>query len=296
MSLITGKFVWIFLAFLCAIFDTSSHLLTKKALCKSGRYLVPASMCLTAGLVCLFLLFAVGIPKVDLSFFLMVIFVGVLAAIGLILFTSGLEKTDISYAVPLLCVIPLLTALWGWIFIGEKISYLGLLGIVVVMAGAYMLEIHRMKDGIFEPIKAISANAGARSILAASILWSFTSVLDKVAVLKASPMMWSCCISLTMGVIVLLVGLFAGKITKEEVSNSSFVVLISLGVAYAGMHFCQMGAIAIGQISYVISIKRLGILISVIIGSLIFKEPQFKERLIASLVMISGVYLIILYA
>ena len=45
-------------------------------------------------------------------------------------------------------------------------------------------------------------------------------------------------------------------------------------------------------VPYIISLKRTGILFSVIIGILIFKEKNFKEVIIGSIIMFIGVLLI----
>jgi drug/metabolite transporter (DMT)-like permease len=292
----TGKLFWICLALLSATFDSCVHLLTKKALSKSGQYLVPISLCLISGLSCLSALSVIGFPTVGWDFYRLVIIVSLLAGFGMICFMAGLEKTEVSYAIPLLCFSPLLSAIWGWIFINEQVSLLGLLGVLIVMTGAYMLELHRMKDGIFEPIKAILDNKSARLILTSSVLWSITSVIDKVGVLKGSALLWSCSVSLGMGSFILVAAIVKQKVSYDNVKNSSFPVLIILGIFYALMHVSQMLAVEIGQVSYVLSLKRLGILISVIVGSLVFKEHQLKERILASTVMVFGVFLIIIFA
>jgi len=48
-------------------------------------------------------------------------------------------------------------------------------------------------------------------------------------------------------------------------------------------------------VPYVVSIKRTSILISVLMGGLIFKEKQLGKRLLAVLIMLAGVILITLF-
>jgi len=55
-----------------------------------------------------------------------------------------------------------------------------------------------------------------------------------------------------------------------------------------------MLAINLTLVAYVISIKRLSIIFSVIFGFLLFKEKGFKERLTGAIIMVLGVILITL--
>lgn len=54
-------------------------------------------------------------------------------------------------------------------------------------------------------------------------------------------------------------------------------------------------AIQYTYISYVVSVKRFAIIISVAIGYFLFKEKNIKERLIGAIVMVIGVILISLF-
>ncbi len=52
-------------------------------------------------------------------------------------------------------------------------------------------------------------------------------------------------------------------------------------------------AISLTQAAYMISIKRMSLVFSVIYGRVIFKELGLKERLFGSVVMLAGAALII---
>jgi uncharacterized membrane protein len=56
-----------------------------------------------------------------------------------------------------------------------------------------------------------------------------------------------------------------------------------------------MIAISMTLVAYLISIKRTSAVISVLLGSLIFKEKGLKERILGSILMILGVLFITLF-
>jgi drug/metabolite transporter (DMT)-like permease len=59
------------------------------------------------------------------------------------------------------------------------------------------------------------------------------------------------------------------------------------------MMITHMKAINLVEVSYMISVKRLSLLIGVIYGAVFFKETNIKERFLGSAIMLSGVILIL---
>ena len=55
----------------------------------------------------------------------------------------------------------------------------------------------------------------------------------------------------------------------------------------------QYTAVERGPVAYVMAIKRTSILMSVIAGSLFFKEGGFKERVLGTCVMLIGVIVLV---
>jgi uncharacterized membrane protein len=58
---------------------------------------------------------------------------------------------------------------------------------------------------------------------------------------------------------------------------------------------CQMTAISLTLVAYVISVKRMSIMFGVIFGALIFKEQGLRERLAGVIIMQAGVVVILLF-
>lgn len=83
--------------------------------------------------------------------------------------------------------------------------------------------------------------------------------------------------------------------SKERVRRRHLRPLAFVGLAAAATVLFHMLAINLALVAYVISIKRLSVLISVVFGFLIFREHGIRERLLGATVMISGVLLISLF-
>eukprot|EP01135_Chromosphaera_perkinsii_P005516 Nk52_evm65s352 gene=Nk52_evmTU65s352 len=71
------------------------------------------------------------------------------------------------------------------------------------------------------------------------------------------------------------------------------LILVNVAVGLAGL-LCQLQASIFINVSYVIAIKRAGMIFPVILGRVFFKERRFKERLFSCFIMVCGVLCIVL--
>ncbi|MCX5719013.1 MAG: EamA/RhaT family transporter, partial [Nitrospirae bacterium] len=68
------------------------------------------------------------------------------------------------------------------------------------------------------------------------------------------------------------------------------------GIFYSFMVASHMIAISLANVAYVISVKRISIIIGVLFGYLFFKEKNIRERLLGATLMFSGFVIIIVAA
>jgi drug/metabolite transporter (DMT)-like permease len=74
---------------------------------------------------------------------LAVVYLGIFpAAVGYMAWSYGLKEMPASQAVNYLYFMPIIATLTGWIWLGEKISVLSLLGGLVALAGVWIVS-HR---------------------------------------------------------------------------------------------------------------------------------------------------------
>ncbi len=52
----------------------------------------------------------------------------------------AISKTDISYAYPFISLSYVIVAILGWLFLNEKISFLRIIGISIIMIGVYIIS------------------------------------------------------------------------------------------------------------------------------------------------------------
>lgn len=65
---------------------------------------------------------------------------------GYVLYTFSLRSLDAAVAAILVATEPVMAVLWAAIFLGERLSWLQLVGVGVVMAGVVVLQLNRLAD------------------------------------------------------------------------------------------------------------------------------------------------------
>ena len=127
-------------------------------------------------------------------------------------------------------------------------------------------------------------------MLIVAIIFSFSITSDKVAVQNSDPLFASSITLLSLGVIFYLIFMISGSHQQEKRGSSLLFLLVGLSTALSAVSICYAYTRAI--VAYVIPIKRLSILFSVIYGGYIFHEPALGKRIFGAVFMALGAILI----
>jgi len=137
-------------------------------------------------------------------------------------------------------------------------------------------------------------------MLIVAFIYSLTSVFDKVVMINSDPYFGSALLRLLPGLFFLGLAIKQRKrqSVKQNKPSESWIkkvwpFLIS-GVITALAAITINIALTMQIVPYVISIKRVSILLGVIYGGLLFKENHIWQRLLGGIVMIMGVVIILL--
>ena len=214
------------------------------------------------------------------------------------LYLKAIRISPLSMSVPYLSFTPVFTILTAGIVLGESISSQGLLGILMVTVGAYVLNLERVASHPLAPLKAIVKSPGSRHMLLVALIWSLTSTLGKKGVQLSDPLFFGVFYMLALSVPLTVI---AGWRVKRRVAsvnlkgrNSLWLVLAGLATALAMIaHF---HAIELVPVAYMISVKRTSLIFSVLYGGVIFGERHIRLRLLGTCIMLSGVAVIYLAA
>jgi len=285
--------VWFIYAFLTAFFESMKDVFSKKSLKDMDEYVVAWSLTFFSLVFLLPMLFFIKIPTLTSQFWIALLIGGSLNLVATVVFMKAIKHSDLSLTIPMITFTPLFLLITSPIMLGEFPNLMGLIGVILIVMGAYIMKLKHMKRGLFAPFRALIKEKGPRLMLLVAFIWSITSNFDKIGVMNSSPMFWVAATGLFMAIVMLPVMLFK---SKNSISNikSGYKVLIPMGIFGVASSIFQMTAISMTLVAYVISIKRTSAIMSVLFGHFLFKEKGLKERLIGVVIMVLGVVLITL--
>ena len=128
-------------------------------------------------------------------------------------------------------------------------------------------------------------------MLLVAALWSVSGVVDKVAVTASSTAYYGAFQTVVLGIaFVPLIARSRGAGTK--LIRRNWPGLAIQGLLYAAMFIVQMEALRLTLAANVITIKRSGALVTVLLGALVFGERDLWPRLLGTAVTVLGVLLV----
>ncbi len=282
--------MWLPIAFGVALFDSLKNVLAKKTLQNIDEYIVAWANSFFSAIF-LIPIFFFGVPEIKPMFFVGLIVSGTLNIAALIFFMKSIKSGDLSKTVPLTTLSPLLLLITSPLIVGEFPSFWGILGMISIVTGAYLLNFRKGETDYLAPFKSIVKEKGPRYMLIVVLIWAISANFDKIAVINSSPMFYSFAVQSYIGVLMLFFVIPRYRETPETFRHN-LKALIGVGFFSTLTIICHMIALSLTIVPYVISIKRTNSILSVLFGKIFFNEGQLKERLVAATLMFIGVLLI----
>jgi len=283
--------LWLLYAFASAFTNAVADALCKKASEKYDLWTVTwvrFGYCLPF-LAPLFLF--IDLPPLDRAFWLTTGALVPLEIAATLLYIEALRVSPLSLTIPFLAFTPLFLLVIPGLMLGEKLSPRGIIGVVLVALGAYLLHLHLGKQGLVEPLRAIVRERGSMLMLAAAAIYSITATLGKVALRHSSPTFVAAFYFPLLGMLFLPV---AARKSGKGVGliTGSMTLFALIGLAIALMSIFHFLAISRAEVAYMISVKRASMIFTTLFGWLFFGETHIGERLLGCVVMFAGVVLI----
>jgi len=285
--------LWLLFALGSAICVGITSVVAKSVLKKNDAYLVAFGQFLFAAPFLFPILLYSGIPELTSAFWTAMIFLAPLEVAAIILFMKSISASPVSLSMPFLAFTPAFMLLTGFLILGELPGLYGILGILLIVTGAYILNIKNKRQGLFAPFKAILDEKGSVLMLIVAVIYSITSVLGKKAIINSSPLFFS-------GFYVPFIALMLFPIAFKKSNNIKQIfkkpgALIMLGVLTGLTSIFDFIGISMIDAAYLISVKRVGILVSTILTYFVFKEDHIREHLIGAGLMVVGVAVIFIF-
>jgi len=173
----------------------------------------------------------------------------------------------------------------AWMWLDERLSPLGVAGIVLVILG--VLVLHRVGG------RPVSVSPGA---LGSASLWAVVtgltiasySVLDKVGVTRLHPVPYI--FLMEAGCVVAFTPFMLRRLgtARAEWATNRWTIIVT-GVMSAGGYTLVLFAFQLSKAGYVVASRELSIVLSALIGSLLLGEGRLPPRLGAATIVLAGV-------
>ena len=283
---------WVFYALITAFSLATADAISKKALGRSNEYVI-AWVREGYALPFLFLaFFFIDIPSLDRTFWLSLLLMIPLEIAAIILYVTAIKISPLSLTIPFLAVSPVFIILIAFLILGEVPDRSGLLGILLIVAGAYLLNIRTTREDLLGPIKAIRRERGSIFMIIVALIYSVTATLGKVAVQHSGPIFFGVFYPFLL-TLILSVVLWRKGLLPEVLSRP--MTFLAIGIFTAIMILTHFTAISMTDVAYMISVKRASLVFSVLYGRVLFGEENIRERLTGSVLMIAGMVSITIF-
>ncbi|MDT0646521.1 EamA family transporter [Zunongwangia sp. F260] len=280
------------LAFGTAISEALKDITSKFNLHYIDEYTAAFSMHLVQSILLAPLIFYFGFEEMTPRFFWALLASSVLQLIVILLYFKAIKRSELSVTVPLITLTPLFMLLTSPILIGEFPSLLGIVGILLIVAGTYISNISENNKNFFAPFAMLVKEQGPRYMLLVAFIWSITANIDKIGVEETSPVFWS--FSKDFVILFYLIPILAIKSKKplSQINKRKWPLLL-VGFFRSASVLTQMFAIQFILVAYVISIKRASSVFIILFAFFYMNERKnFRNRLIGIVIILIGLFVI----
>jgi len=283
--------LWLFLTLASALSMALQDVFSKKIANSTGTLLIAGLRGAAAVPFLLFCVPFVTIPPLSAEFWVVTGVLVPLDIFALVLYMKAIRISPLNVTLPFLSLTPIVMILTGYLFLDETLGPAQIGGIVLIAAGAYLINIHTVKEGILKPILSISKEKGSLLMIAVSLIYGVTGTLGKKAVVLSDPLFFSVSYTTILSVVMIPMLFFlgpSGKVSAGRIRRSWGIVVL-LGLVGAVNYVTHFLAITMVEAASMVAVKRTSLLFGVVFGRLLFDEPHFKARFVGAVLITAGV-------
>ena len=233
-----------------------------------------------------------GVPAVQAGFWTVAIAFGIVQNLATLSLSKALKVADISLVTALWKISVLLLMVWGFLTLGETPSALGLAGVLVSVAGVYLINVHRARVSVWAPLVSLVRDAGQRWTVLAGIGYAGAVVLIKRMAQLSDPLYAVFIGYVFCAAFITPYVLYTSAAHFRQVGRywKSFV---GMGISGTLSTWFGTTAYTLTLSSYVEAVKQVEILLALAIGYLFFQEgPRIRLIWAGTVVIMIGMVLL----
>jgi drug/metabolite transporter (DMT)-like permease len=219
---------------------------------------------------------------VDRSVVLFAVIGGFFFALYHLFVAKAYQLADVSQVYPITTSSPIFVTIWAAIFLGERISLLGVVGILITVAGCLVMN--------GTSLSKTKLQAGVVAALLAAFTYSFGALFDKLGVNTGNPVMYSFVMNAAMTVFFAIQYAVQRPVEPRTKGEWKWVWIAGVVIVLSTLTY-RFGIMHM-PISYGVAMRQASGLFGVLMGVFFFHEGYGKMRIIGTLVIIFGIVLL----
>ncbi len=287
---------WFILVLMSAVLISAYEIISKKVLKREH-----STELLCATFIIAVVLQSFFIPWMNLQVTLSQLFLitmrAMLVATALLLFTRSMKHMEISSFAPMKNLAPVFLLFLSVIFLGEKANLIQILGIFLIIFGAYFLQIHDHYLDFFRHLKNFNNKYIYYAVVGAA-LFGVAAVISKIAVADIPPPTYIYFSNIIMAlyfIITIYIHYDGWHDIKFGFKKTGWWVFpIAITFLLADLTYFTAVAMPAAMISLILPIRRMAALFTTIAGGRMFHDHYLFHKIASAVVMVFGAALIII--
>ena len=280
--------MWILFAFGSAFFAGITAVLAKCGIRQTDSTVATAIRTIIVLIFSWLMVFVVGsqaqIASIQGGTWLFLILSGLATGASWLCYFRALQLGDINKVIPIDKSSTILTMLLAFLFLQERISLFGVIGIVLIAVGTFlMIEKRETEPGPRNPSRSWLLYAAGSAVFA-----SLTSILGKIGISGVESNLGTAIRTAVVLVMAwLMVGVTGKMHTIRKIPRRELGFICLSGIATGASWLCYYKALQDGPASAVAPIDKLSILVTVAFSYFVFHE-RLSKKSGAGLVLITA--------
>ncbi|MBI4053952.1 MAG: DMT family transporter [Candidatus Doudnabacteria bacterium] len=232
----------------------------------------------------------------DFTSYLLILTCGITGIFAFLLFNKALRHAEVSEVAPLINFEVIFTLLFAIIILRDLPERAQIAGVLLIFVGAYLLELPT-RGLVLSPFRSFAGSKSLAWLLVSMALYGFNRVIAKVTLEEVPPL------SLVFfGYLIFFFGYslinwlsFRENLTRlRSLLKLHGIGLFLTSLAVFGYRLVMTYALGAGSAPLTSAIARTSTFFTALAGGQIFSETHLKSKLIASLIILTGVVLIVI--
>lgn len=287
--------MWILFAFGSAFFAGITAILAKCGIRKTDSNVAAAIRTVVVLLFSWLMVFLAGsqaqISAIDRRTWLFLVLSGLATGASWLCYFRALQLGDINKVVPIDKSSVILTILFAFLFLGEKVSLAKTAGIVLLAMGTFLMI--EKKNG--DMGKQAEGSSWLFYAVGSAVFASLTSILGKVGISGVESNLGTAIRTVVVLCMAWLMVFVTGKKSAvKEISKRELGFICLSGVATGASWLCYYRALQGGLASVVVPVDKLSIVVTVAFSYFVLKEHLSKKAVMGLFFIVAGTFIMLI--